>query len=84
MIAGIDGDIYQINRTGGIYKQVRCKKWEMVTSHTARRSFATNMYLKSRDARMVMALTGHTTEENFMKYICVSQIENAERARQYI
>ena len=84
MIAGIDGDVYQINRTGGIYKQVRCKKWEMVTSHTARRSFATNMYLKSRDARMVMALTGHTTEENFMKYICVSQIENAERARQYI
>ena len=83
-IAGIDGDIYPINRTGGTYKQEHFKKWEKITSHTARRSFATNMYLKSRDARMVMALTGHTTEENFMKYICVSQIENAERARQYI
>lgn len=83
-IAGIDSDVYQISRTGGIFKQVHFKKWEKVTSHTARRSFATNMYLKCRDVRMVMAITGHTTEENFMKYICVNQIENAERARQYV
>lgn len=84
MIAGIDSDVYSMNRTGGIFRQTHSKKWQLVTSHTARRSFATNMYLKCRDARMVMAITGHTTEENFMKYICVSQIENAERARQYV
>jgi len=84
MIAGIDSDVYSMNRTGGVFKQTHSKKWQLVTSHTARRSFATNMYMKCHDARMVMAITGHTTEENFMKYICVSQIENAERARQYV
>lgn len=83
-IAGIDRDVYQMNRTGGVFRQVHYKKWERITSHTARRSFATNMYLKCHDAKMVMAITGHTTEENFMRYICVSKIENAERARQFV
>lgn len=84
MIAGIDDDIYMMERSGGVLKQVAYKKWQLVSSHTARRSFATNMYLKSHDAHMVMAITGHTTEENFLKYICISQEQNAERARQFI
>ena len=84
MIAGIDDDIYMMERNGGVLKQVAYKKWQLVSSHTARRSFATNMYLKSHDAHMVMAITGHTTEEIFLKYICISQEQNAERARQFI
>jgi integrase len=83
-IAGIDRDVYQMNRTGGVFRQVHYKKWERITSHTARRSFATNMYLKCGDAHLVMSITGHTTEENFLKYICVTKEQNAERARQYV
>ena len=32
---------------------------------------------------MVMQFTGHTTEENFFKYICVSKQENAQMAQQF-
>lgn len=52
------------------YKQ----KWEMVSSHTARRSFATNMYLTGRmKTHEIMAITGHTTEKSFFRYIKVTQ-----------
>ena len=60
------------------------KKYELVSSHTGRRSFATNLYLKCKSAHYVMSLTGHTTEENFKRYICVDQKEMAEVVRKYI
>ena len=84
MIAGIDEDIYKIDKKGGVLKQIAYKKWQLVTSHTARRSFATNMYLKCHDPFTVMAITGHTTEENFLRYICISKEEYAERARKFV
>jgi len=46
------------------------KRYELVTSHTCRRSFATNKYLEnSNDIGRIMALTGHTTTKEFYKYI---------------
>ena len=84
MLAGIDDDIYVMDKKGGVLTQIAYKKWQLVKSHTARRSFATNMYLKCHDAHLVMSITGHTTEENFLKYICITKEENAERARQFI
>lgn len=52
-------------------------KFEFIMNHTARRSFATNMYLRGNPPISIMAVTGHTTEANFMKYIKVSQEEHA-------
>jgi integrase len=52
------------------YKQ----KWEMVSSHTARRSFATNMYLTGRMKTLnIMSITGHTTKKSFFRYIKVTK-----------
>ncbi len=49
------------------------QKWELISSHTARRSAATNMYLTGRLKTFeIMALTGHTTEKSFFKYIKVT------------
>jgi integrase len=45
------------------------KKFEMVVTHTARRSFATNRYEEGLDVITIMAITGHTTETSFMTYI---------------
>ena len=53
-------------------------KFEFVMNHTARRSFATNMYLKGVPNISIMAITGHTTEANFLKYIKVSKEEHAK------
>ncbi len=59
-------------------------KFELVSSHTGRRSFATNLYLVCKKPHQVMALTGHKTEESFKHYICVNQAEMAEVVRKYI
>ena len=57
----------------------RYKKYECVTAHTARRTFATNMYKRDFPTLMIMAITGHKTEKAFLTYIKVSEDENARR-----
>ena len=54
------------------------KKWEMLSTHTARRSFATNEFLAGTPTLTIMAITGHRTEKAFMKYIKVSNSEHAK------
>lgn len=50
------------------------EKWELISSHTARRSGATNLYNTGRiPIRNIMAITGHTTEKSFMRYIKTSK-----------
>lgn len=55
------------------------EKWELIGTHTARRSFATNAYLsKEIPVISIMKLTGHRSEREFMKYIRISKEENAD------
>lgn len=77
-----DEVIFKENR-GGKVKTVKYKKYQLIKSHTARRSFATNLYLKGAPTISIMKLTGHTTEANFMKYIKVTREENAELMREF-
>jgi integrase len=44
------------------------EKWQLITSHVGRRSFATNYYGKYPTA-FLMSQTGHTTERAFLEYI---------------
>jgi len=44
------------------------KKWELVTSHIGRRSFATNFYGKIPTTYLIY-ITGHSTETMFLDYI---------------
>lgn len=53
-------------------------KADFVMNHTARRSFATNMYLNGIEPISIMAITGHTTQANFMKYIKLDSEEHAK------
>lgn len=53
------------------------KKFELITTHTARRSFASNAYLAGVPTISIMKLTGHKTEKAFMQYIRITQEENA-------
>lgn len=54
------------------------KKCDMITTHTARRSGATNMYKAGIPTLSIMYITGHKTERAFLKYIKITQEENAE------
>lgn len=55
------------------------KKYELVTVHTARRSFATNAYLNDVPSISIMKITGHKTEKAFLTYIKISQEDNANK-----
>ena len=69
-----------LNKTeGGLSFEQKKQKWELVTVHTARRSFATNMFLAEVPTISVMKITGHRTERAFMKYIKISQEQNADK-----
>ena len=69
-----------ITRGGlGITKNV--ERWELVTTHSARRSFATNLYKAGVPAYDIMQITGHKTEQAFLKYIRVTPRQHAERVR---
>ena len=59
-------------------------KYEMVSSHTARRTGATNMYIAGLDTISAMKITGHTKESTFLKYIYVSKEQNAEKLSQHV
>ncbi len=58
-------------------------KYELISSHTARRSFATNLYLADVPVISIMKMTGHKTERSFMKYIKISQQENADKLMEH-
>lgn len=46
------------------------QKWKHISTHTARRSFATNAYLsKTMDVYQIMKCTGHKSESSFLKYL---------------
>lgn len=59
---------YQRNKETGVLELVERPKYEFITSHTFRRSFATNFY-KIIDTRVLKEITGHSTERMFLKYI---------------
>ena len=58
--------------------------WECISSHTARRSFATNYYLQGFPTIDLMKITGHKTEKAFLKYIRVSKLDTAKRLSRHI
>ena len=54
------------------------EKWQLVSTHTARRSFATNMYLMGVPSITIMRITGHKTEKAFMRYIKLDEEQHAK------
>ena len=63
---------------GGVLETKVLEKWNLVTTHTARRSFATNQFLNGVPTLSIMAITGHKTEKAFMKYIKVTPDDHAK------
>lgn len=54
-------------------------KYQLISSHTARRSFCTNMYNDDVPIMAICAMTGHKTETEFLKYLKVDKGDHALR-----
>lgn len=63
---------------GGKLIKKMVPKYKLIESHTARRSFCTNMYLKKMPVYDIMLFSGHSTEKEFYKYIRVKDEERAQ------
>jgi integrase len=73
-----------LTETGRLSTDPTKELWNCVSSHTARRSFATNYYLEGFPTLDLMKVTGHKTEAAFMKYIKTSKLDTAKRMAEHI
>lgn len=81
--SGIDNNEFIKVTTGGKTEVKKVMKFELIKSHTARRSFCSNAYLNDVPIADIMALSGHTSEKNLMNYIKVSAREKALKMAQH-
>ena len=79
--AGLDRVIEQASTDVKSKEVSRNALWEVVTNHTARRTFATNVYSKNiMSLGELMSLTGHESESSLMTYLNVSRGDVSKRA----
>jgi integrase len=84
------GDLAELNDTfqksitiGGVKQVKTFQKKELLSTHTARRSFATNLYKSDFPSISIMQITGHKTEKAFLKYIKVTPQEHANKLKDF-
>jgi site-specific recombinase XerD len=77
-LVGLTERIEIVETRGGVKQTEIFEKWQLVSTHTARRSFATNMYQMGVPSRAIMAVTGHKTELAFNKYIKIDGAKYAD------
>ncbi len=77
-LAGISERVQKGITKAGLRVVTHFDKWQMVSTHTARRSFATNLYMMGVPSITIMQITGHKTEKAFLKYIKASPQEHAK------
>jgi integrase len=66
-------DIHIDNKIGGTIVRETKKKYQLISSHSARRSFATINTLKNIPRSKILRATGHSSEKAFNRYICYDE-----------
>lgn len=73
--AGLTRPITITRTNGGVRKEIVVPKYELIHTHTARRTGATLMYMAKMDIFDIMKITGHTSISNLKKYIRADRLE---------
>jgi len=74
---GLNQTYVKAKTKGGRIVETEFEKWEMMTTHTARRTGATLLFKAGFLAQSIMQITGHTSEASFLKYIKLDKQEHA-------
>lgn len=77
--AGINQSVEIVKISGGKYKKIHKPKYELIYTHTARRTGATLMYLAGMDVYDIMKITGHSSPEMLKKYIKANSLDVADK-----
>ena len=76
-LAGLtDNIVVNYSERGHLIKESR-RKCDLISSKVARRTWATNNYIKGLPILLLMQCTGHSKESTFMSYIGVSKKDQA-------
>ena len=65
-------------------KRQTLPKWKFVATHTARRSFATNLYLDGYTIKQICGMMGHKNTQQTEKYIVSSFADNVTGEKRYL
>ncbi|MEZ4942594.1 MAG: tyrosine-type recombinase/integrase [Saprospiraceae bacterium] len=76
-LAGITEPVTLTTFKRGERKQEVVPKCQLITTHTARRSFATNAFKANLPPKSIMQITGHKNDKEFYKYIRLNSDEHA-------
>lgn len=68
LMAGITQEVTAMKRSAHRGYLSKTNKWQALSSHVGRRSFATNFYGRI-PTPLLMSATGHSTEQMFLRYI---------------
>jgi len=74
-LAGLNDIIQHFYKIGNKVIVESRPKHDWVCSHTCRRSFCTNEFLAGIPAALIMKISGHKSEKDFLKYVKVSPEE---------
>lgn len=73
---GIDDAVEVTTSTGIRHTTTTKRKWELVTSHTARRTGITLLYLTGVPLQQVMLISGHKDQDSIRHYLRLTKEEN--------
>lgn len=76
-LAGFTQEVEISEYKAGRQEKRTVQKWELISSHTARRSFCTNAFKRGVPVPDIMKFSGHTSVQTFMKYIRAGMEETA-------
>lgn len=76
-VAGLDQLVSTKSFKGNIEMTTEQPLYSLISSHTCRRSYATNMFRKGVPSMLIMSATGHATESSFLKYIRATNEDKA-------
>jgi len=80
-LAEIDEPVSLSMTKGGVRIAKTTPKYEAITSHVCRRSFATNAYKMGVPSITIREITGHDSETAFLRYIRATPKEHANKLR---
>lgn len=79
--AGVKGRVEVVRMIGSKRVVEHKEKWEVIKTHTARRTFITLMLEAGENTSTIRSITGHTQLSSFSRYVAVSDTKKAKAVK---
>lgn len=71
-LAGIEQPIRVVHFTGNKTREFTKPKYELITAHTARKTFITLSFYLGMEVKTIKSITGHTRDQSFDRYLKIA------------